>query len=172
MPSTPQNPLLPAQIRAGRALINWSQQQLADAAGLSLSSVRDYEKERRGGIVGGLSAIRNALEERGVTFLPGTENDGPGVRMSGELAQVVRRPAGLFNDALVVPLVWRGSTYELFVQREVLDDLAGIAKDVPDSKYGDIFDQHRFAILSKATQAIANGRVAPDRRVHLVAGDL
>jgi transcriptional regulator with XRE-family HTH domain len=171
MSSQPKTPLIPAQIRAGRALVNWSQQQLAEAASLSLSSVRDYENERRGGIVGGLSAIKTALENQGVAFLTGDENDGPGVRMSGRFPQILRKPTSLNNDALLIPLVWRGKAYELYVHREVLDDLAGNADEPPDSKYGEIFENYRATILLKATEAIEAGRVAPDRRVHLVAGD-
>src|SRR5690349_21698786 len=98
-----KTPLIPAQIRAGRALINWSQQQLADAAGLSLSSIRDYENERRGGIVGGLGAIKNALENEGIAFLVGDENEGPGVRLSGRFPNVLRRPTSLNeHDALLI----------------------------------------------------------------------
>src|SRR5687768_6186912 len=95
MLSKPPISLTPAQIRAGRALIDWSQQQLADAAELSLSSVRDYENERRGGVVGGLGAIRRALENEGVRFLAGDAQEGPGVRLGGRVPSVLRRPTRL-----------------------------------------------------------------------------
>lgn len=69
-----------AQSRAARALLDWSQVQLADAANLSESTIRDFEKGRRTPSVNNLAAIRRALEEAGVIFI--AENgDGPGVRL-------------------------------------------------------------------------------------------
>ncbi|WP_315855070.1 helix-turn-helix transcriptional regulator [Chenggangzhangella methanolivorans] len=35
------------QCRAARALLDWTQEELANAANLSLSTVRDFEKGRR-----------------------------------------------------------------------------------------------------------------------------
>ncbi len=170
MPSVTQIPLIPAQIRAGRALLDWNQQKLADAAKLSLSSVRDYESERRGGVVGGLGAIRRALENEGVVFLSGDTNEGPGVRLTGRIPSVLRRPTKLSDhDALIVPIVWHGQTFELFVHREVLEDLGSVSGDrePTDSEYVELFDQHRAAILAAAARAIDAKQVAPDRRVHL-----
>ena len=39
--------LTPEQCRAARAWLDWSQNDLADAANISLSTVRDFEKGRR-----------------------------------------------------------------------------------------------------------------------------
>ena len=72
--------LTPAQSRAARALLDWSQERLARAAHLGLSTVRDFEKGRRVPSFNNLRAIRLALEEAAVEFI--AENGGgPGVRM-------------------------------------------------------------------------------------------
>jgi transcriptional regulator with XRE-family HTH domain len=72
--------IIPAQSRAARALIEWSQEELATNANLSLSTIRDFEKSRRLPHVNNLAAIRRALEAAGVVFI--AENgDGPGVRL-------------------------------------------------------------------------------------------
>jgi transcriptional regulator with XRE-family HTH domain len=72
--------IIPAQSRAARALIEWSQEELAANANLSLSTIRDFEKSRRLPHVNNLAAIRRALEDAGVVFI--AENgDGPGVRL-------------------------------------------------------------------------------------------
>jgi transcriptional regulator with XRE-family HTH domain len=70
----------PSQSRAARALIDWSQPKLADAAGLGLSTVVDFERERRQVSEASVTAIRSALESAGVIFV--NENgEGPGVRL-------------------------------------------------------------------------------------------
>jgi predicted transcriptional regulator len=77
--------LTAAQIRAGRALVDWTGAKLAEASGLSLQTIRRME-----GMVGprrssveNVDAVQRALEEAGVVFLPGDERagDGPGVRL-------------------------------------------------------------------------------------------
>ena len=44
---------------------------MADAAGVSLSTVRDYEKGRRVPIPATLAAMKAALEKKGVGFVEG-----------------------------------------------------------------------------------------------------
>ncbi|RUX23780.1 helix-turn-helix domain-containing protein [Mesorhizobium sp. M7A.F.Ca.US.011.01.1.1] len=73
----------PAQSRAARGLVSWSQGELAAAASVSLSTVRDFEKGRRTPIANNVGAIRTALEAMGVVFVGDGEmiEGGPGVRM-------------------------------------------------------------------------------------------
>jgi transcriptional regulator with XRE-family HTH domain len=61
----------PAQCRAARALLNWSQQQLADRSGLSFSTIRDFEKGRHVPYATNLATIEQTLTEAGVRFLDG-----------------------------------------------------------------------------------------------------
>lgn len=67
-----------AQCRAARALLNWTQPQLGKAAGLGLSTVVDFEKERRTVSHDAASKMATALEAAGVEFTNGGQ---PGVRM-------------------------------------------------------------------------------------------
>lgn len=67
--------MTPEQCRAARAWLDWSQDHLASAAKVSLSTVRDFEKGRRVPIANNLGAMRVALENQGVGFLSG-ENGG------------------------------------------------------------------------------------------------
>jgi len=66
-------PITGAQIRAGRALVHWSVQQLAEAADLSSSVVRrieDFDGVSANASAGGsLERIRSALCREGVEFL-------------------------------------------------------------------------------------------------------
>jgi transcriptional regulator with XRE-family HTH domain len=70
--------ITPAQCRAGRGLVAWSQQQLAKAAGVGLSTVRGLETGRHMPIDANMRAIEGALEAAGVAF---TNGDEPGVKL-------------------------------------------------------------------------------------------
>ena len=72
--------ITPAQSRAGRALLNWSQPELATSSGVSVSTIRDFETGKRSPIANNIAAIRAALEAAGVIFVP-ENGEGPGVRM-------------------------------------------------------------------------------------------
>lgn len=72
--------MTPAQSRAARALLDWSQPDLAVAAALGLSTVVDFERSRRAAPEKTISAMRAALESAGVEFI--AENGGgAGVRL-------------------------------------------------------------------------------------------
>jgi DNA-binding XRE family transcriptional regulator len=72
--------ITPAQCRAARAMAFITQPALAASAGIGLSTVVDFEKERRQVAPATVAAIRAALEAAGVVFLPENGN-GPGVAM-------------------------------------------------------------------------------------------
>ena len=69
----------PAQCRAARALLDWTQPELAQAAGLGLSTIIDFERVRRALSEDAIRSIRDALETAGVEFTNGNQ---PGVRMN------------------------------------------------------------------------------------------
>jgi transcriptional regulator with XRE-family HTH domain len=52
----------PAQCRAGRALVLWTMPQLAEASGVSVSTINSFELERRNPIAANLSALQRTLE--------------------------------------------------------------------------------------------------------------
>ena len=64
----------PAQCRSGRAWLGWSQDDLAKAAGVGLSTVKDFEGERRTPIQATQMAMRVALEGAGIGFSFADEN--------------------------------------------------------------------------------------------------
>ena len=61
--------MTPAQCRAARALLDMTQSQLAERAALGLSTVVDFEKERRQVSEEAVKIIRDALEEAGIEFI-------------------------------------------------------------------------------------------------------
>ena len=60
--------MTPAQSRAARALLDMTQSELAAAAGLGLSTVVDFEKERRQVSSDAVEAMQDALELAGIAF--------------------------------------------------------------------------------------------------------
>src|SRR5713226_4478819 len=60
-----------AQVRAARALLAWSQQDLARKASVGSSTIADFERGQRTPVVNNIAAIRKALEDAGITFLAG-----------------------------------------------------------------------------------------------------
>ena len=70
-----------AQVRAARALIGWSQTELADAAGLPLPIVERFETGAPDHIAEeAVDKMRAALETAGVAFIP-RNGGGAGVRL-------------------------------------------------------------------------------------------
>lgn len=72
----------PEQMRAARALLDWSQSKLAAAAGLSLPTIKRAERDL-GPIVSddARAAVQLALEKAGVIFIE-ENGEGGGVRLS------------------------------------------------------------------------------------------
>ncbi|OOO26360.1 transcriptional regulator [Agrobacterium salinitolerans] len=75
------------QIRAARALLNWSQSELVEKSGLSLTTIRRMEDDKIGperSSAGNVATVTRIIEDAGVTFLSDGEvvEGGPGVRMS------------------------------------------------------------------------------------------
>jgi transcriptional regulator with XRE-family HTH domain len=71
------------EIRAGRALLGWSQLDLAKAASVGVATVRRLEaaETQIRGSAETVWKIQQALEAAGVEFIPEEAGRGPGVRL-------------------------------------------------------------------------------------------
>jgi transcriptional regulator with XRE-family HTH domain len=70
--------LTSAQCRAARGLLNWNQQELANAAGVGVATIRLFETGKGEQRRSTLTVIKQALEAAGVQF---TNGDRPGVQL-------------------------------------------------------------------------------------------
>lgn len=60
--------MTPEQCRGARAMLDWSQTELGKKAGLSLSTVRDFEKGRRVPHPQNMQTLVEVMEAAGITF--------------------------------------------------------------------------------------------------------
>jgi hypothetical protein len=70
------------QIRAARAMLRWNSQDLSEASGVGIATIKRIEVMEGvpAGNIKTLSAIQLALEGAGIEFI-GSPNDSPGVRL-------------------------------------------------------------------------------------------
>jgi transcriptional regulator with XRE-family HTH domain len=73
----------PEQVRAARGWLSWSQAELAKAARVGLSTIKDYENGNRTPIANSLAAIQGALEGAGVEFVDDGGGKARGINVSG-----------------------------------------------------------------------------------------
>jgi transcriptional regulator with XRE-family HTH domain len=69
-----------AQCRAARGLLSWSQQSLADRAGVGIMTIHQFEKEGGKPRRATLDVVQRAFEKAGVEFID-ENGGGPGVRL-------------------------------------------------------------------------------------------
>jgi len=70
--------ITPAQCRAARALLDWSQSDLAERAGVTLATVQNFETGRHSPYQRTLDKLAATFAQAGVTF---TNGDEPGVKL-------------------------------------------------------------------------------------------
>jgi transcriptional regulator with XRE-family HTH domain len=71
------------QCRAARQLLNWKASDLAEASGVSLRAISDFETGHRDFRHINMQAVIEAFVEGGIDFLPESGGKGEGVRLSG-----------------------------------------------------------------------------------------
>lgn len=74
-------PMTPAQCRAARGLLDWTQEELAERAGVSRSTVRGFENGQHELHRGTAAVIRAALEAAGVILIASDQEAGSGARL-------------------------------------------------------------------------------------------
>ncbi len=166
-----QQTIIPAQIRAARALINWSQEKLADEAGVALTSVRDLEAEKRASESGTSVNVRDALENAGVQFLTGSIEGGPGVRLVANRPNLIRRPSPnsmMKWEGMAVELEFQGRAFKAFISREALEDLGRLKGTEPPEVWVKVFEAEEGNILDAIRMAFEQpGRWDERGRLHV-----
>lgn len=146
-----------AQCRAARALLDWSQDQLAENAQVSRATVADFERNNRTPVKNNLIAIIAALEAAGVSFIPDSDQ-GVGVRFRKVELEYNKtiRPLDI-GPSLSVR--YKQKPYTLVIPGEVLDDIDRTNYDSLEEQ-AQAVSRHLPLILRAAEEAIVNGRIS------------
>jgi transcriptional regulator with XRE-family HTH domain len=91
---------IPAQCRAARGLLGWSQARLATASQLAAETIADFERQSGAPEAPALAAARAALEAAGVEFTNGGQ---PGVRLAGPPPGGAKDAAAAAGDEAALP---------------------------------------------------------------------
>jgi transcriptional regulator with XRE-family HTH domain len=75
-----RNAISSGQVRAARALIGWTQDQLTEAAGIPKRTLARFELDEGSPRRRTIAALRAALEAAGIEFIP-ENGGGQGVRL-------------------------------------------------------------------------------------------
>jgi transcriptional regulator with XRE-family HTH domain len=73
--------MTPAQLRAARALLNWSRAVLAEKSGTSAEAVQWFESRGGDPKLSTTLKWRKALQKAGVVLIDADAEGGPGVRL-------------------------------------------------------------------------------------------
>ncbi|MFZ1102678.1 MAG: helix-turn-helix domain-containing protein [Hyphomicrobiaceae bacterium] len=74
--------LTPQQLRAARALVGWSREDLARESGISTLAIKSFETRGSDPRQTTIYKWRRALEKAGVVFIDKDRDGGPGVRLT------------------------------------------------------------------------------------------
>jgi hypothetical protein len=163
--------ILSAQVRAARALLEWSQDDLSRGANVSVTTIRDFESGRRPTENDSMRGIRKAFDNEGVLFVPGGTDGGPGVRFASGRPHVIRQPVMTIYDGLCFGVEWEGQEITVSVSYEVIQDLGRFTGQQREATYQKLFVDHRGEILGAAARALGAGKIDRHLRVRLTAGD-
>lgn len=161
-----------AQCRAARALLDWSQDQLATNARVGRATVADFERNVREPMRQNLIAITSALEAKGVEFIPEKENgSGVGVRFRKVEIEYspMLRPVDGENIGLSVQ--YRGQRYMVIISREMIDDMDRATYGTMEERVAAV-SAHLPIYLGAAERRLAHGGDFARNRLVLNYDDL
>ncbi|MFC3230406.1 helix-turn-helix transcriptional regulator [Marinibaculum pumilum] len=154
-----------AQCRAGRALLDWSQDRLAESANVSRTTVADFERNTRQPIRNNLVSIAAAMEAAGVAFIS-DDDQGAGVRFRKVEIEYNNKTVRERGRGYAMSIRYRGEPYELVVDRDALDDLDR-ATYRSSAEYAEAYANHLPKILIAAKKALDAGETSAQGEIYL-----
>ncbi|MCJ2070579.1 helix-turn-helix domain-containing protein [Methylobacterium sp. J-030] len=160
----------PAQCRAARALLTWSQEDLEKRSGVAKRTIAEFEREGRGQLQTKIEdALRAAFTEAGVELI---EQNGGGdgarfIRPVPRFVRLFRRDDVDHRRWVAFAFDYKGERLTGFVRYEAI----GIG-DTADQDPVEVFDHYRRKILLCAAGKFDRGDLDPDGRALIQAGEI
>ena len=157
-----------AQCRAGRGLLDWTQDTLSKNAHVSRATVADFERNVRIPIKNNIISITCALEAAGVAFIQ-EDNQGVGVRfreLKLEYTRTLRPVAG----GLCLRVRYGGEDFSVIIPTDVIEDIdedIGQADDLTWEMQAKAVSNRLHVFLQVAEGEISAGRISDDNCVVL-----
>jgi transcriptional regulator with XRE-family HTH domain len=153
-----------AQCRAARALLDWSQDQLAENAQVARPTIADFERNVRMPMRNNLVSIISALEAAGISFIPDDEG-GAGVRFRKveiEYSKAVKPK----DDGIVISVRYRGTSFFIFVPRNVINDIDRTNYRTAEQRVKAV-QNHLPIFLRAGEEEIVKGRILNENYIVL-----
>ncbi len=151
------------QCRAGRSLLNWTQDQLAMNAVVSRATIADFESSTRRPMKNNLRSIADCMFAAGVDFIPEEGDLGVGVRFSKRKVTYVKNVRiDRFNHIATIPMRFAGEDFVCVIDLDVVDDYhrANFTTDDEFAKaISDIFHHVYAAVERCAPTHIRDGKL-------------
>lgn len=156
----------PAQCRAARALLGWSQDDLEKHARVAKKTIADFERDARNPQARTSDALQATLEAFGVMFIP-QNGGGAGVRLKLAMPRLFRRDDVPHRN-------WVAFAFDYKDRRQIgfiaYDALATIA--LANLSPLEVFDRDKERILLYAAEKADRQEFDPEGRVLIQPGEL
>ena len=156
----------PNQSRAARALVGWTQADLAERAKISIKTIADFERDARFSFERTQTAIRAAFEDNGVRILDEGE-EGIGVRLRNVMPRLFRRDDVSDKEWVAFAFDYRGKRWIGFITYTAL-----IAIGLNGKSHLAVFDEFAKRVLRLAAEKVDKGALDQSGRVLIDRLDL
>ena len=160
----------PAQCRAGRGLLDWTQDTLAKNAHISRTTVADFERNIRMPTKNNLISISFALEAKGVAFIAEEDDQGAGVRFRDLKLEYTKTLRPEESGGLVWRVRYAGEDFSVIIPAEVIEDIDEDFNQFNDPTWemqAKAVSNRLHVFLQVIEGEISAGRASKDNRVVL-----
>ena len=112
-----------AQCRAARGLLNWTQDQLANNANVSRTTIVDFESNARLPIKNNLKAIADCMFAAGIELISEEGKSGVGVRFREQKLEYVKSiKVDRFNCSATMRMRYAGEDFQCVISLDAIED--------------------------------------------------
>ena len=139
-----------AQCRAARAMLNWSQDELATNAQVSRATIADFERQGRDPIRNNMFSIISSFEAGGIAFIEDGEL-GSGVRFAIPKLEYINSARAVGGD-VVIPMRFAGQRFAAVISREAIEDFDGTTYSSGEERIKAV--ERKFPIYLRAAERL------------------